>query len=193
MKYPLTKAEEKLKAKLEKKKKDKIHRHRRIYSERVIRYRRIDPPHDYLKYWRVIHYWALNKYNIKSPDLDILFFLYGEGYFNKTDYLSFNQLLRWDKLRFKRLLDDGWIHVWRRDVGLNKNTKLYELTPRGKMMVADIYKKLNGEEIKERNANMFGASPSYSEKVYRNYIHKLNQETLQERRLARQSRGTSRR
>jgi hypothetical protein len=31
-------------------------------------YDRRHPEHDYLKYWRVIRYWTLRKYNLKSQD-----------------------------------------------------------------------------------------------------------------------------
>ena len=37
---------------------------------------RIHPSHDYLKYWRIIRYWAKKQYGFTVADLDIMFFLY---------------------------------------------------------------------------------------------------------------------
>jgi len=193
MKYPLSAAEERLKEKLIKRKEKKKRKQRKIRSETDVHYHRVPPTHDYMKYWRVIQFWARNKYRIQASDLDILFFLYSEGYFNKTKYNEYNQLFRWDKNRFNRMMDDGWIHLWRHGVGDQKGVHLYELTRKGRLAITDIYKKLNGQEITESGAHMFGKDPRYTEKVYRNYIRKINQEALRERRLARQSRGMSRR
>ena len=44
------------------------------------------PDHDYLKYWRVVKYFAKRKYQVSSADLDMLLFLYSEKYFNKTTF-----------------------------------------------------------------------------------------------------------
>ena len=46
------------------------------------------PTNNYLKYWRVVRYWAKAKYGLTTPDLDMLFFLYSEEYFNKTKFNS---------------------------------------------------------------------------------------------------------
>ena len=48
--------------------------------------------HDYLKYWKVIRYFAQAKYGIKSADLDMLLFLYSEKYFSKTQFKEFNEV-----------------------------------------------------------------------------------------------------
>jgi len=47
-------------------------------------YDRIQPSNDYMKYWRVIRYWAKAKYKVGTPDIDMLLFLYSEQIFNKT-------------------------------------------------------------------------------------------------------------
>ena len=55
-------------------------------------YDRKIPTHNYLKYWRVIRYWAKAKYGLTTPDLDMMFFLYSEDYFNKTKFKDFEQI-----------------------------------------------------------------------------------------------------
>ena len=122
-------------------------------------YDRVQPSHDYMKYWRVIRYWAKAKYKIGTPDIDMLFFLYSEQIFNKTKFKEFEECMSWDEPRFHRLLKEGWIHI---------------------------YKKLNGEEIGESpQANpLFRHDASYMDKVYRNMIIEMNQFIKQQRHLS---------
>ncbi len=44
---------------------------------------RKQPSHDYLKYWKVIKYWAKRKYSITTGELELMLFLYSEHLFNK--------------------------------------------------------------------------------------------------------------
>ena len=72
------------------------------------------------------------------------------------------------------------MHVWRKRRG--SETALYELTYKSKRIIDTIYKKLNGQEISERNP-LFNKNVSYSDKVYRNAIKKLNEAIKQQQRL----------
>jgi hypothetical protein len=139
------------------------------------------PPHDYLKYWKVIRYFVKAKYKINSADLDMMLFLYSEKYFGKHQFNEFDELLSWDVNRFSRLLRDGWIGVFRKREG-NKKT-LYEVSYKGKRMISSIYNKLNGEEIPmDRTTNpMFARNVSYSDKVYRNFITDMNKYIREQR------------
>ena len=136
---------------------------------------------DYLKYWKVIRYYVQAKYCIRSADLDMLLFLYSEKYFGKQQFNDFDKLLSWDINRFNRLLSDGWISVFRKRQG-NKKT-LYELSYKGKRMISSVYKKLNGEEIPmSESANpMFAKNVSFSDKVYRNMITRMNKYIREQR------------
>ena len=69
---------------------------------------------NYLKYWRVIRYFIKSKYNLTQADLDILIFLFDEGYFSKDKFKEFDELLSWNVNRFDNLLRDGWIEVFRK-------------------------------------------------------------------------------
>lgn len=142
------------------------------------------PTYNYLKYWRVVRYWAKAKYGLTTPDLDMLFFLYSEEYFNKTKFKDFEEVMSWDINRFNSLLRDGWIHVWRRRRG--KHATLYELTYKAKMAVNTIYKKLNGDEIGEHPAvnPLFKVNVSYMDKVYRQKIIEMNNFIKQQRHLS---------
>jgi len=147
-------------------------------------YDRIQPSHDYMKYWRVIRYWAKAKYKVGTPDIDMLLFLYSEQIFNKTKFKEFEECMSWDEPRFHRLLKEDYITVWRKRQG--KETTLYCLSYKGKRMINTIYKKLNGEEIGETpQANpLFRHDASYIDKVYRNMIVEMNIFIKQQRHLA---------
>tara|TARA_R110000772_G_C13067048_1_gene415943 strand:- start:140 stop:574 length:435 start_codon:yes stop_codon:yes gene_type:complete len=136
---------------------------------------------DYLKYWRVIRYFIKAKYGITTADLDMILFLNSEIYFGKDKFKEFNNLLSWDEGRFKRLLRDGWIEVFRKREGVHKT--LYSLSYKTKRVVDSIYKKLNGEEIpiSQTSNPMFAKNVSYSDIIYRNMIIEMNKFIKQQR------------
>ncbi len=140
--------------------------------------------HDYLKYWRVIRYFVKAKYDLSQGELDVILFLNSEGHFGKDKFDEFNELLSWDKGRFKRLLRDGWIQVFRKRCGPTKT--LYILSYKSKRLVLSIYKKLNGEEIPTSLSGnpMFAKNVKYTDKVYRNFIIEMNAFIRQQRHRA---------
>jgi hypothetical protein len=132
------------------------------------------PPNDYLKFWRVIRYYMKAKHNLSQADLDIILFLYSEGYFGQADFDKFAELVSWEVGRFVRLQKEGWIVHFRKRRG---NVRaLYQLSDKATRVVLDIYRKLNGEEIPTSiSANpMFLRNVSYNDKVYRNMILEMN-------------------
>jgi len=145
------------------------------------RYDRKEPPQDYLKYWRVIRYWVRAVYGLTTPDLEMLLFLHSEQIFSKDKFSEFEEIMSWDKNRFERLRQEGWIIVWKKREG--KKKALYEISHKGKKLVRIVYKKLNGEEISERNP-LFLKGASYMDKVYRNVIIEMNKTIKQQRHLS---------
>jgi hypothetical protein len=123
---------------------------------------------DYLKYWRVVRYWAKVKWNIQEQDLDILLLIYSEKYFSREMFDGIESCVKWDRNRMERLI-----------------------TPSAKAMVTLIYKKLEGEEISENpdSNEIFARKVPYSHKVYRRMIENMNVRVRQ-RHLSRRSLGT---
>ena len=136
---------------------------------------------DYLKYWRVVRQFIKVKHNLTQSDLDILLFLKSEEYFSRDKFNEFDNLISWEKLRFKRLKKEGWIEIFRKRMGQRK--ALYQLSNRGKRVTTSIYKYLNGQEIPSSSDGnpMFLKNVSYTDKVYRNFIIEMNQTTKQQR------------
>ena len=137
--------------------------------------------HGYLKYWKVVRKFIKSKYNLSQAELDMLLFLRDEEYFNKDKFVQFNNLLKFNKRRFKELHANGWIQTIRPYDG--KNKALYAVSYKTKRLVNSIYKKLSGEVFpvtQVNNNNMFKANIEYSDKVHRNMILKLNKAIKQQ-------------
>lgn len=130
---------------------------------------------DYLKYYRVVIKYIKVKYEISQADLDMLLFLYSEGYFGVDKFSEYSAVLNWDRKRFYRLMKEGWIENFRER--FNSRKALYALTFKSKRMINSLYKKLEGGNINTHQANnpMFAKGVGYSNKVYRNMIIKMNQ------------------
>ena len=71
-----------------------LHNIREKYDRKV-------PEFDFMKYWRAIRYWACRKYGITTGELDLLFFLYSEMYFDKEKFEEFNNVLPWNRNRMR--------------------------------------------------------------------------------------------
>jgi len=139
---------------------------------------------DYLKYWRVIRYFIKQKYGLTQAELEMLLLLRSEKYFSKDDFDEFDELLSWDKNRFEKLRQEDWIEVFRKKEG--KRRVVYQLSYKAQRMITTLYKKLEGEEIPESKSSnpLFLKNVSYTDKVYRNFILKLNQSIRQLRHLS---------
>jgi len=134
---------------------------------------------DYMKYWRVIRQFAKVKYELTQSDLDMMFFLYSEKYFDRAKFAEFDTLLDWDINRFESLRKRGWIEVFK--MGTRKAT--YKLSIKATRVIQSLYRKLSGEEIPTSNSfnRMFLKNVSYTDRVYRDMIIKMN-EAIKQRR-----------
>jgi DNA-binding PadR family transcriptional regulator len=139
---------------------------------------------DYLKYWRVVRYYVKKKYNITQAELEMLLFLRSEKYFSKDNFDEFDELLSWNKNRFEKLRKEGWIDSFRKKDG--KRRAMYQLSYKAQRMITSVYKKLEGEEIPESKSSnpLFLEGANYTDKVYRNYIKKLNKAIRQQQHLS---------
>lgn len=149
-------------------------------------YQRKVPEFDFLKYGRAIRYWACRKYGLTTGELDLLFFLYSEMFFDKEKFEEFNNLLPWNRNRLPQMIEKEWIHIWREKVGNERN--LYEITSKARNAITNIYKKFNRQEISEARGTspMWHSDVKYADKVYRNFIKKMNLRLRQERYHARE-------
>ena len=117
---------------------------------------------------------ALERTPVTFPFLSIL----------KMTFKDYNNLLSWDRHRFKRLLDNDWIEIFRPKTKRLKT--MYSVTYKTQRMVDMVYKKLSGEEIpmSQTSNPMFAKNVSYNDQVYRNMIIEMNKTIRQQRRLS---------
>ena len=139
---------------------------------------------DYLKYWRVVRQYIKVKYNLTQADLEMLLFLNTEPYFTKDKFEEFDSIMSWEKKRFDRLNQEGWIEG-SKTFRVGRRTK-YSLSIRAQRMVTEVYNYLEGKELPiSRDANpMFKRNVRYTDKVYRNFIMDLRTKSKQPQRHA---------
>lgn len=129
---------------------------------------------DFLKYWRIIRYHTLKKYEISLNELEMMLYFYNESVFTRKQFHDFCATMAWDKKRFKNVIERGFVRKWRE--GRSSVSDLYELTQKSKLICSRVYKKLNGEESITENPlnNKIMKGDSYSDKIYRQMIKKMN-------------------
>jgi hypothetical protein len=69
---------------------------------------------DYLKYWRSIYHYTKVKHNLTSGDIDMMLFLYSEPYFTVKKFEEFNRVLQLNRNRLNKMVDAGWIDIFRK-------------------------------------------------------------------------------
>lgn len=155
-----------------------------VYNTRgkIQTYNSVPPKEDYLKYIRIVRYWACKYYNVTLPNLEILLFLYSEGLFTENYFTDFTKLCGFKMDRFTTLRKDGWVVIFR-DQTPNE-LAIYEVSKKTKSMIRTIYRKLNGiEPISEHSSNnpIFLATASHTDKNYQRSIIEMNKKNAKER------------
>lgn len=146
-------------------------------------YSKDDPEkYDYLKYYPIVHRYFRKKYDLTTPELDLILFLMSERIFTKRKFQEFNEILTWNKKRFDNLLENGWISVFR--PASDGMSARYELSYKARRMVRQLYRTILNEEIPELPAKnpMFKKDVGYMDKVYRNAIKQMNKETKRKKK-----------
>ena len=119
-----------------------------------------------LKYYRLTRRWACKQYGIKDADLELLIYLDCKGLFTREDFINGVYTYTWDKHRWERLRNEGWIDVWRERNRKESKYAIFKTSMKTKLMINRIYKILLGEEdIPITESNVFYKNKSYSDKV----------------------------
>jgi hypothetical protein len=143
------------------------------------------PVHDYLKYWRVVKHWARRKYNLSTPTIETILFLYSEKLFTHKTFTKVTGTLSLDSSRLERYKKMGILVQWREYDRGKHEAALYELSRPYKLMCTTIYKMLVGEISMSENPKL---NPIFDEetntKVDKKYIKivKLMNEQTKEAR-----------
>jgi len=139
-------------------------------------YYQVEPKHDWLKYLRVVRYWVLRAHKLSYPEFEMMLFLYSEGLFSERDFEKFERIMSWSPKRLEKLIDKGWINIWRHK---EKNEcAMYTMSFKGKKLMDSVYKKLRGEDLISVSpaANpIFRKDAGYMDRGYQKMIKEMNE------------------
>tara|TARA_E500000081_G_scaffold17290_1_gene21027 strand:- start:2720 stop:3217 length:498 start_codon:yes stop_codon:yes gene_type:complete len=133
---------------------------------------------NFLKNWRIVRYYIQKRYGLTLSELEMLLFLYDEKLFDKSTFFSFANCMSWDRNRFSDMKKRELISVWR-EGKITKHRELYQLSQKAKLICSHTYKKLVGQELisEDPYRNNIMKGTTYTDKVYRNLIKKMNSKT----------------
>jgi len=116
-----------------------------------------------LKHYRLIRKWACKTNGLTDADLELLVFFDCLGHFTKRDYMDGKLTCAWDKLRWDKLLKEGWIVVWRQHNRTTQKYNIYKVSFKGTHLISRMYRIMLGEEDIPENKK---SSPIFREKTY---------------------------
>jgi len=130
-----------------------------------------------LKHYRIIRRWACRNNNLKDADLELLIYFDCMGHFTKHDYKEGTYAYSWDKLRWDRLLKEGWITVWRNRNRTTQKYNIYKVSFKCKQLIKRMYRIMLGEEdLPTSYRNSCFTSERYSDKTMRSAIRNVNKD-----------------
>ena len=138
---------------------------------------------DYMKYWRIVRKIVKEKYGVGTEQLDFLFFLHSEEYFNAETFKEYQKLFHWNTSRFHKMINDGWIINFKKKKNTNK--AIYGLSIKATNMINEVYRLLNEgifAETSQNNPFFKKTNVPYTYKLYADATVKINEATRQQQR-----------
>jgi len=131
-----------------------------------------------LKHYRIIRKWACKNNDLNDADLELLIYLDSVGVFNIKDFKMGTYSYSWETRRWSRLVDSGWIVIWRKRNRTTQKHNMYQVSFKCKQLIHRIYRIMLGEEdlpiSKRRNKLINGKS--YTDKVLTKAIYNVNKD-----------------
>jgi hypothetical protein len=131
-----------------------------------------------LKHYRIIRKWACKNNDLNDADLELLIYLDSVGVFNIKDFKIGTYSYSWETRRWSRLVDSGWIVIWRKRNRTTQKHNMYQVSFKCKQLIHRIYRIMLGEEdlpiSKRRNKLINGKS--YTDKVLTKAIYNVNKD-----------------
>ena len=119
------------------------------------------------KYYRLVRKWACKTYELTDADLELLISLDCIGRFTRKEFQDGEYIMSWDKARWDRLRQKGWIEPWRHRNRTTINYTVYKTSFKCSQLISRIYRILLGEEdIPTGERNVFYKNKTYTDKVF---------------------------
>ena len=123
------------------------------------------------KYYRLVRKWACKTYDILDADLELLIYLDCKDHFTRNDFIEGTYTFSWDKARWDRLRQDGWIDVWRHRNRTTIKYSVFKTSYKAKRLITRMYNIMLGEEdMPITEASKFYKNKTYTDKVYNKAI-----------------------
>ena len=118
------------------------------------------------KYYRLVRKWACKTYGLTDADLELLISLDCIGRFTRKEFQDGEYIMSWDKARWDRLRQSGWIEPWRHRNRVTIKYTIYKTSFKCSQLISRIYRILLGEEdIPTGERNVFYKNKTYTDKV----------------------------
>ena len=119
------------------------------------------------KYYRLVRKWACKTYELTDADLELLISLDCIGRFTRKEFQDGEYIMSWDKARWDRLRQKGWIEPWRHRNRTTIKYTVYKTSFKCSQLISRIYRVLLGEEdIPTGERNVFYKNKTYTDKVF---------------------------
>ena len=123
------------------------------------------------KYYRLVRKWACKTYGIKDADLELLIYLDCKKHFTRNEFMDGAYTYSWDKKRWDRLRQDGWIDTWRHRNRTTIKYSIFKVSFKCQQLISRIYRILMAEEdIPTSERSVFYNNKSYTDKVFNKAI-----------------------
>ena len=131
-----------------------------------------------LKHYRIIRKWACKNNDLNDADLELLIYFDCMGNFTKQDFKIGTYSYSWNNRRWNKLLQDGWIVVWRNRNHTTQKYNIYQVSFKCKQLIARMYRIMLGEDDIPTSArrNKLIAGNSYTDKVLTEAIYNVNKD-----------------
>ena len=124
-----------------------------------------------LKYYRLVRKWACKTYELTDSDLELLIYLDCKDRFTRKEFIDGTYTYSWDKNRWERLRQQGWIEVWRHRNRTSIKYSIFKTSFKCSQLISRIYRILLGEEdLPTSERSVFYNNKSYTDKVYNKAI-----------------------
>ena len=131
-----------------------------------------------LKHYRIIRKWACKNNNLTDAELELLIYLDCMDMFSKHDFEIGTYSYSRNNRRWNKLLQDGWVVVWRHNNRTTQKYNIYKVSFKCKQLIQRMYRIMLGEEdiptSERRNKIMKGKT--YMDKVLQTSIYNVNKD-----------------
>ena len=119
------------------------------------------------KYYRLVRKWACKTYGLTDAELELLIMLDCIDRFTRKEFMDGEYLMSWDKTRWDRLRNKGWIEPWRHRNRTTIKYTIYKTSFKCSQLISRIYRILLGEEdVPTSERSVFYKNKTYTDKVF---------------------------